>query len=287
MRIGKVRNVLGLACFICILFWGADRASALTVSPGAFVAQNVEPGEDKDTGIDLVITNDTDKEREFSVKVIPPRPVRDEALKGYGALPDLAWFRLEKTNIIVPANGQGKARIFINIPGDEKYYNQQWAVSCLVEYVGQKGLFQEAVATRYMIETKPKAEISEKPYGDTGIAPGVIRVTKAAIKAKEKPGFKIYNNTARRHTYIIKSFVPREEKSKLSINVTPGLVWAKKASWFRPLSGKVKLEPGAAGEVQLNIKVPEKILTKGGIEALIFIDSDTGERRFMRAQVVE
>ena len=282
----RIKSVLVLAVLVLLLLWSVKMAFALMVSPGAFSAQNVEPGKDKDVGVDLIITNDTDEEREFSIKVVQPRPARNEALKRYSNLPNLEWFSLEKTNITVPARGQGKSRIFIKVPGEEKYFNQQWVVSCMVEYIGQKGMFQEAVATRYMIETKAKAEPGERPYGNTGIAPSVVKIKKEEVRLKEKPGFKIYNNTAAPHTYTIKSFVPKKELGKLAINVTPGLAWAKKTSWIKPTAKRIKVAAGGIGEVRLKVKVPQKALGgETGVEALIFVDSDTGERRFVRVQV--
>jgi len=285
MKVLKINMVICMM-FVSVASLNAGSALALTVSPGAFTAQNVEPGEDKDTGIDLTVTNDTDKEREFSIKVVAPKEAQNKSLKGYRTLPELGWFRLEKKDLIVPPGGQGKSRIFINIPKNEKYYNQHWEVSCLLEYVGQKGLFQEAVMTRYMIETRTKADVSESPHGELGIAPAAVKITKQDRKEGKEFGFKIYNNTTEVRLYTIKSFVPKQKSGKLEINVTPGLAWAKKSSWVRPLPAKIKVEPGAVGEVKLKVSVPEKTITpETGVEALIFIDSEQGERRFVRVQI--
>jgi len=272
---------LSLACFSNI-----NKAYALRVSPGAFCAQNVEVGQDTDTGIDLAIDNETDQEREFSIKVVPARTSKTDSLKGYSALPELGWLRLERTQLIVPAKGQAKARLYISIPNEEKYFNQHWVVSCLIEYVGQKGLFQEAILTRYMFETRPKSEVVERPYGDLGVSPSVVKITEDSVEAKQKFSFKLYNNTASAHTYTIKTFVPMAEPKKLSINATPGLTWMKKTSWIRPEVKKIELAPGALEEINLSARVPKSELAGDkGVESLIFVDSDTGERRFVRIQV--
>jgi hypothetical protein len=272
---------LSLVCFSNI-----NKAYALRVSPGAFCAQNVEVGQDTDTGIDLVIDNETDQEREFSIKVVPARISTTDSLKGYSALPELGWLRLERTQLIAPAKGQAKARLYISIPNEEKYFNQHWVVSCLIEYVGQKGLFQEAILTRYMIETRPKKEVTERPHGDLAVTPSVVKITESSMEAKQKFSFKLYNNTTSAHTYTIKSFVPKVEPEKLSVNATLGLTWVKKASWVNPGVKRIKLAPGAVGEINLGVRVPKSELTGDkGVEALIFVDSDTGERRFVRIQV--
>lgn len=284
------KKMIRLLSFILIFFVGyfclTGPASAMKVSPGAFCAQNVKIGQETDTGIDLTIDNETDKEREFSVRVVSPRTLKSESLKGYSNLPITGWLRLEKTTMVAPAKGQVKSRMYIKIPNEEQYYNQQWAVSCLIEYVGQKGLFQEAIMTLFMFETMPKKDVTEKPFGNLAVVPSVVKVTGSAMKAKEEFSFKLYNNTADEHTYTIKTFVPKEEKGKLEINVTSGLAWAKNTSWISPRVRKIKVAPGTFAEIKLNVTVPASELAGDkGVEALVFADSDTGERKFVRVQV--
>lgn len=287
MRKRRIKSILRFGLiFLLAFFCNANKSYALRVSPGAFCAQNVEVGQDTDTGIDLTIDNETDEEREFSIRVVEPSKLTSESLKGYSPLPDLSWLRLERTHLVVPAKGQGRTRLYINVPNEEKYFNQQWAVSCLVEYVGQKGLFQEAIQTLYMFETRPKEDVTQRPDGRIGVAPSVVKVSAERLKAKEKFSFKVYNNTPEERVYSIKSFVPEVKPEKLAINVTPGLVWAKRTSWVTPQVKKMKLPAGGVGEIKLNVKVPKSALEgEKGVESLIFIDSDRGERRFVRVQV--
>jgi hypothetical protein len=114
----------------------------------------------------------------------------------------------------------------------------------------------------------------------------VVKVTESAIKAKEEFSFKLYNNTSEEHIYTIKSFVPKVETGKLSINATQGLIWVKKASWISSEAKRIKLAPGAVEEIKLSVRVPKSELAGDkGVESLIFVDSDTGERRFVRVQV--
>jgi len=137
-----------------------------------------------------------------------------------------------------------------------------------------------------MFETRPKEDVAERPAGSLAVAPSVVKVAKGRIKAKEKPGFRLYNNTSQERTYSIKSFVPEVKSEKLAINVTQGLAWAKRASWITPEVKKIKLAAGGVGEIKLNVKVPKSALEGDkGVEALIFIDSDRGQRRFVRVQV--
>jgi len=252
------------------------------VSPGAFCAQNVEPGKDIDTGTDVTINNDTDKDREFSIEVVPARKTSTESLKGYSPMPDTAWLSLEKTQVMVPAHGEAKSRLFIHIPDEERYYNQKWAVSCLIQYIGQKGLFQEAIQTLYLFETKSKAPVTLRPDGNMAVVPGVIKATGTDSKVR----FKLFNNTAEKHTYTIKTFKPENNTGKTEVSSTPGLSWVKKISWVSPVSKKVNVGPGMEKDVELKMQVPKSELKDGkGVEAVIFIDSDDGEQRFVRVQV--
>jgi len=263
---------------ITLIFSGT--AIALRVSPGAFCAQGVEAGRDLDTGIDLVIDNETDREREFSIKVTKPEMPKDKSLSGYSEIPNLSWFYLEKEKIVVPAKGQGKSRIHINIPKEDKYYNQHWAVSCLIEYTGGKRLFQEAISPVYMIETKSKRMPEERPYGKAGVAPSVVN-----IKAS-RGSFKIFNNTKGAREYTITTFVPEREEGRLTINASNGFEWIGSASWIKPVVRRVRLAKGGSREIELTASLPREIsLGKKGIEALVFIESDKGERNFVRVWV--
>jgi len=271
--------------FLC--FWLIKETEAIKVSPGAFCIQKVDIGSQKDIGIDIIIENDTDQEKEYSLKCVQPRIPKDESLQGYNPMPDLGWFYFEKTSVIVPSEEQGKSRIYINIPDEEKFYNQAWALSCLVEYVGQKGLFQEAILTIYMVETKPKSDITERPHGTLGVSPSIVKIKENNGK-KKQASFTVYNNTSEKRVIRIKSFVPDSEIQTLKINVSPGFEWAEKLSWIKPKVKKITVPPGETKEIGLKIKVPKKAHRgKKGVEELIFIESDKGDKKFVRICVEE
>ena len=280
MKKAKINFIFILTIFL--MFTGT--AFALRVAPGAFCAQGVDIGEDLDLGIDVVVDNDMDKEMEFSLKVTKPEMPADKSLSGYSEIPDLSWFYLEKEKIVVPAKGQGKSRMHINIPKGDKYYNQHWAVSCLIEYAERKGQFQEAISTIYMIETRSKANPAERPYGKLGVAPSVVKI-------KGKSGmvsFKIYNNAPISRLYKVKTLIPEIKKGSLIINSSKGFEWAESASWIKPTVERIWLAKGESKEINLRANLPEGLdLENKGVEALVFVESNRGERNFVRVWVTE
>jgi hypothetical protein len=273
--------VLALAMSCCL----SNEASALGVSPGAFCAQGVPVGEKIDTGTDLKVTNDTDKERTFTVKVggIPAMKAPD--LRGYATMPDLSWFILDKTELTAPAKGSAAARMSVEIPNDDRYYNQHWGVSCLIEYTGQKGLFQEAIKTVYMFETKSKEDIKGRPLGNLGVAPSIVSIDIADKKAS--PGkFSIYNNTAETAEYKLTTRIAETKGDGLKLNASPGFTWLPKAVMVKVKKATVKVKAGETASVTVSENVPNSLLTDGcKLEGAVFIESDKGDVNFVRVHI--
>jgi len=261
---------------LMLLILGWVGAWGLKVSPGAFCAQGVEVGKKIDTGLDIAIDNDTAYEQGFEIKVVPARIPSDPSLRGYQPLPDLSWFKLEKTEASAPPFGKAKSRIYFDIPAGDKYNNQHWIVSCLVQ-PKRGGMFRAAVATTYMIETKSKANPKERPFGSLGVAPSVLSV----ISGKTGKGFgtfKIYNNSSGSRTYILSAFIPKAASGKLTINSSRNFSWGD-PSWIKLDPVKVKLAKGEAAEVKVSSNLPKEINSS---EILVFVESHKKEKNFIR-----
>jgi hypothetical protein len=275
--------VLGL--LVVALPFGGRNAMALGVSPGAFCAQGVPVGEKTDTGVDMKIGNDTDKERIFSIKVGDMPAMKGLALRGYTTLPDLAWFVLDKNELTAPGKGSVTSRITISVPDDEKYYNQHWGVSCLIEYSEQKGLFQEAIKTVYMFETKSKADIKGRPLGDLGVAPSIVSIDTASKKTSSAT-FRIYNNTSEAREYKLISRIPEVTGDNLKLNASPSFTWLPDANLVTLKKTVVKIKAGEMAEVTVSQGVPQAMLTDGcKLEGAVFVESDRGEVNFVRVQI--
>jgi len=274
-----------LVVTLCVTAPMVETATALGVSPGAFCAQGVPVGEKTDTGISLAITNDTDKERIFSVKVDELPPFKNVDLHGYTSMPQLKWFVLTGTELTTPAKGSASSRISVIVPEDERYYNQHWGVSCLIEYTGQKGLFQEAVKTVYLFETKSKADIKGRPAGDLGVAPSIVSIDLADNKTL-KGAFRIYNNTKEPRQYKLASRLPEAKAEGLSLSNSPGFTWLSDAGQVKLDKTSIKVEAGGTAEVSVLQAVPDSQLTEGCmLEGLVFIESDKGQANFVRVHI--
>lgn len=289
---GKRRRVLigGGAAFLFILFFSCSSAYALKISPGAFCAQNVEVGKDLDLGVDLTITNDSDTEKIFVVKPVEPQKVTKTWLKGYQEIPDISWFYLSQNEITIGPNSEGKTRMYLKIPNEEKYLNQHWIVYVDVtskpkaDVAGTFGL-QLAISPNYMFETKAKMDIKDKPYGVLALTPSVIKIKEVMQARKKQAQFKIYNNDQISHTYTISAYIPKTPSAKQDISITPGYEWGK-VDWVKPAKKKIILKPNTAKEMSLNVLVPKALVCKDlGWEAIVFVESDKGIANFVRVLV--
>ncbi|OGF45289.1 MAG: hypothetical protein A2231_11200 [Candidatus Firestonebacteria bacterium RIFOXYA2_FULL_40_8] len=258
------------------------------VSPAVVCLSGVEVGEDKDTGLDYTISNDAEKEQEYTLEVLSPIMPSDESLKGYSPLPDLTWIYLERTTVVVPGKSTGKSRIHIKIPKDDKYYNQHWAVSCHIKQKGNS-FVTAAVAPFLMIETKSKESIFGNPYGEFGIVPSIIGIDLKDLKTK-KVSLKIYNNSVKDCTYKISSFIPDAKTKNAKIGPSDNFEWINEAKWVKPEAANLKIKKGENKEVEITITLPDDFKIPAGLkglEALIFIEAENKEKRFIRVLLVK
>ena len=273
-----------IVVFQAALLWaGSDDAMALGISPGAFCAQGVPVGVKTDTGVDITVTNDTDKERIFTLKIAGMAPLQSPSLRGYSSMPDLSWFVLEKTELAVPAKGRATSRITLSIPDDESYYNQHWGVSCLVEYGGQKGLFQEAVKAVYMVETKSREDIKVRPHGKLGLAPTIVSIDAGDKKAGAS--FTIYNNTDEARTYTLTCDGPDDSQGSLKLNTSPGFRRLAEADRLNIKPASVKIKAGDSRQVAVSLGKTKDAASVDGTETVVFVESDKKEAGFVRVQM--
>ena len=264
-----------------LFFFAAGQPSfaEIKVSPGAFCIQNVDVGKDLDLGMDLIISNISDQENAFSIKPLSAGKVRSDWLKGYFQMPDPAWLSFEQDKITVGPNAEGKVRMHINIPGEEKYLNQHWIVFVDVTTEALEGaasrslpVFRAAISANYMIETRVNPDVKERPDGILGLVPSAIEAKGVIPGKKFKGAFKIYNNDKGEHDYTVYSYVPQASQKKQDISVTPGYEFVKDKNWVKPVKGKIKIKPGSSKTVNINIALPDgdKSADKGW-EGILFV----------------
>ena len=287
-RLHRLHRLCLLALILFFVVTGPGTAGAgLKVSPGAFCLQNAKIGENLDLGIDMVITNKDDEEKVFVIKILKPSEADDEWVKGYSEIPDVNWFYLDENEIKIGPNSEAKLGMYLKIPDEEKYCNQHWMVYAKVTTKAEKEeMFKTAIKPCYMIETKAKADIKEKPYGVLGLVPGTLEVRDVAPGKKKKVTFRIYNNDSVIHTYGIASYIPGLSSAKLDINLTAGYEWIKKERWVSPVERKIKLKPGEIKDITLKVVIPKgSKCADEGWESIVMVKPDKGLEGFVRVLI--
>ena len=277
---------------ICILFLAIGThvpsfAEGIKVSPGSFCLQNTDIGKDLDLGLDIVITNNSDNEETFLVRPLKPSQAVEKWVNGYSELPDASWFYFNENKIKIGPNDQGKLRMHLKVPDEEKYYNQNWLVYVEVTTQAKEGeMFLMALKPDYMIETKAKADIKGKPYGILGLVPSVVKAEKVILGKNKKVSFRIYNNDNTAHTYEILSYIPETSSAKQDISVTAGYEWVNKDLWVVPSEKKIKLNPGQTKDITLNILIPKGSKHSDvGWESIVLVKPDKGLDGFVRTLI--
>ena len=273
-----------LVLFILVGMGNCCFAGGIKVSPAAFCLQNAEVGKDLDLGLDLIITNNSDNEETFLVRSLKPSQAVEKWVKGYSEIPDAGWFYFNENEIKIGPNSDGKLRMHLKVPDEEKYYNQHWMVYVEVATQAQEGkMFLMAIKPDYMIETQSKIDVKEKPYGILGLVPGVVKAEKVIPGKAKKVSFRIYNNDQTAHTYEILSYIPEASSAKQDISVTAGYEWINKDLWVMPREAKIKLKPGQAKDITVNILVPKgSECSDVGWESIVLVKPDKGLEGFVR-----
>ncbi len=274
--------------FLLVMPFCLNSYAGIMVSPGAFTMQNANIGEDMDLGLDLIINNSSSTEQVFTTRSIVPSQAAKEWLKGYGEIPDASWFYFPEDKIKIKANGTGKLRMHLKIPDEEKYLNQRWMVFVEVTSAAEEegAMFKLSVKPGYMIETKSKAAIKEKPYGILGLAPSIVKAETVVAGKNRKVNFKLYNNDSVSHTYQITPYIPKASSARQDISVSPGYEWVKEISWVRPIQTQIKLNPGEVKDVYLDIRLPEgSKYSDQGWESVVFVEPDKGLSEFVRVLI--
>ncbi len=153
----KKKVALTLAVALALI--GLVSAGGLRVQPGGLLIQNVPPGLDYDiytnTGIQLEIFNNDDREHTYTITSKKPSEVGLGVGSEYAEIPDTAWFYYSKNEVTIPANSSGSLRMFVSIPNDERYIGKKWEVIIAVEGKATGGeTFSLAAFPKIQIETQ-------------------------------------------------------------------------------------------------------------------------------------
>ncbi|MCM8824306.1 MAG: hypothetical protein NC822_06515, partial [Candidatus Omnitrophica bacterium] len=236
----------------------------LTVEPGGFVLQNLIPGKRVDifetTGLALVIYNRSDSYHTYVIKGGKPQEVGIEGwLKGYEPIPESSWFKLEQEQVRISPHSKAYVKMYLEIPDEEKLYNQKWVVGLSVAGVPEPGeRLVLSAHPSYYLETLGKDGLKEKPWGGLGLEPGVLIIEKVGLGVNKKVGkIKIHNNDSKKHTYNIYSHIPKELAGD-RITSSQGYIWIKNEDWLKPSLGKITIQGNSSKELEVDLVIPNE-----------------------------
>ncbi len=274
--LGAVCLTLSVNCF------------CLEVTPASATISGLELGENRDTGLEFTVKNDSEGAQEFSLEAVLPDITSGEAVKVYNNIPVLNWVYFDRPLLFIPAKSSDTSKVHVRVPSEDKYYNQHWAVACHVKQKG--GSFVNAAdSPLLLIETKSKADVTENPYGEFGVAPGTVGIRLEDLK-KKKTSFTVYNNGSKDCVFKIKGYIPDPKALGTKIALTKGFEWINERQWVKTSLEDLRLRAGESKEVELEINLPGNLnipATAAGLEALVLVESEKNEYRFVRIVIVK
>jgi hypothetical protein len=257
------------------------------VSPAGFIIHNVIPGKlyniYQSTGLKLSIFNGDDSDRVFALSVHKPSEVgRWE--KGYLEIPNSKWCYFERDEIGIKANETGTVNLFLQIPDEEKYYNQHWVATLAV--MSKEPGFGLGIYVRVQIETKSKEDIKERPAGIIGLKPSTVKFEDISLGLFHKADLIIYNNDDKAHFFQISFKLNDLDKLKQRNYLSKFYQTMPNPGWISVEKHRLNIEPKGFCTLSMKLNIPDKPDYYGKRwEELLFIESDDKTQVFARIQI--
>jgi len=288
-RLGVNKLIIGIILFIGIA--ETAKCAGLAVSPGGLLIQEIVPGKLYDlyeiSKIGLTIYNKDNKPHTYVLSTHKPSEVGNRKWeKGYLEIPNPQWCWFDKKEIEVEANGKGFVRIYLQIPDEEKYYNQHWVVAIGVIGKTKIGLgVALGIYVRLQIETKSKADIKEKPDGIIAFKPSTVRFKDVSLDNTRESKVVIYNNDDEIHTYRITSLfhIKGVERKNYLTHLYEAIPDTR---WISLSKSKVRINPGQFYTLFLKLRIPNDPEYYGRKwEDILLVQPDKGLPGFIRVQI--
>lgn len=278
----KMAVIVGLLT----LAWRAEAAS-LKVAPARFIVHSVEPGTMYDiyaeTGLRLTIFNDDNVAHSWALSVHRPSE-RGHWETGYDEIPDAAWCWFDQTVVSVEPNSKAYAHLFLQVPGEERFYNQHWVVTLGIDAPPGAGGLALAADIRAQIETKAKEDTAAVPAGLLALKPSLFEFAGAVPGQNADKKVMLFNNDTKKHVYRISSLFAKPGIER-STYLTHEYEAIPDAQWLGHPSETV-IEPGQSAQIPLELRVPGDAAHYGKKwEELLLIQPDEGGAGFLRVQV--
>ncbi len=310
-KISYVSLIIICICFIA----GTAVGKSIEVYPSLVNLQNVKPGEPFDLNRDAKISIHVPNQGRDMYYAIMLAENENKNYKGFQPWPDISWFEFSEDTFFIKHGDTAKINAVISIPDEEKFYNQAYMLPIRIKEVNKAGQVsvrvgvQLSITVKYFIETQTNRSIDTPPAGDIGVMPSVLYAKNSqGISAEEE--IKIFNNDDVKHTYKLWTYAPEMMDTiniALDIPVSAGGHWIKNESWTCPKMMKsffffnkgrqITIGPRESKcyplviDIPASASFPEKVQMPGGRsytptfwEAIIMIESDTGEQRFCRVK---
>ncbi|MCY3022070.1 MAG: hypothetical protein NTW87_23910 [Planctomycetota bacterium] len=284
--LGTCLTLMVLAASTC----PAVEETGFGIGPGMILVENIQPGAPEvdvfgKTDLAFEVHNGTNKAHTFSVAVIKPRAAIASWEIGYEEIPDPSWCRLDKAELDLPAQTDGKVKLFIKVPDKPEYYNRKWMALVVCRpgkpTPGSVGL---QVGARVQIETLAKADTDGVGAGPLALAPSVVRL-EAKPGDSVEPVVKFRNNTAKEHTYtLLRLDEAEKDAAKHERYFGPGCVQVIKPSWLTPDGTSFALKPGETKELKIKVSVPKNAEPGKRYEELLFLKDEAGGVDFLRVR---
>lgn len=279
------RALIFCACVLLVPL--SIEAASLKVAPARFIVHNVTPGRTYDiyaeTGLRLTIYNDDTAARSWILSVHRPSD-RGAWETGYAEIPDPSWCWFDQTELTVEPQGKAYAHLYLQVPDEERYWNQHWVVTIGIDGKPGGGGIALAADVRAQIETKSTAEPPVKPDGVLGIAPGIVRFERAAPGAAMEAAVTLYNNGPAPQTYTISRLFD-DGKIEPKTYLTHGFDRIPAQDWLHH-EQTVLIEAGSHTAVHVTLNIPRDRATDGKKwEELLLIQPQEGRAGFARVQI--
>lgn len=276
-----------------IALGGVGPDAGLKVEPGALFIQNIFLGKVydiyKESGLRLTVHNQSDKVRTYTVSTHLPSDVGAKGwLQGYTELPDLSWFWFDQQGITIKANSVGRAKMYFQIPKEERYYNQHWVLALGIRGKGEGGTtILLGAYPKIQLETESRGTVRARGGEPFGFEPSVISIENPFSSREQQTALRLYNNEgrARRYQLISKTF-PSRKGELPSVSPSPGYEWIPDPGWIVPKSGRLSVGPMREVSVPLTITIPGNPGNRGKKwESILFVEAEDGRTRFARIQI--
>ncbi len=156
MKITKSALILCLI-MLGIVTGGDVLGKGLSVSPSSYVWPDVVVGKEVRCPANIRIKNDSKDARSYTLRIVQSSELNVEVAQGFKELPSRRWISFERKRVTVNPGEWVEVGMFIDVPVEEKNFNQKWDFFVEVkEYTSGGEMFALATYSRFYVVTEDK-----------------------------------------------------------------------------------------------------------------------------------